>query len=117
MSLHKSKGLTAEMVIVVGCFEGLVPSIDNDAPQAEQMRSLEEQRRLFYVAVTRTKGVLVLSSVTRLPIKLAHRMRARVGRQRGKYVQTITSRFISELGQECPPVIIGKQFLEETIEE
>jgi len=117
MSLHKSKGLTAEMVIVMGCLEGLVPSIDKDAPQAEKMRSLEEQRRLFYVAITRTKGVLVLSSVSRLPKKLAYRMRANVGRLRGNYVQTITSRFILELGQECPPVIIGGLFLKETIGE
>lgn len=114
MSLHKSKGLTADMVIVVGCLEGLMPSIDQREPQAEQARSLEEQRRLFYVAITRTRRVLVLSSVTSLSTKLAHRMRAQVRRSRGHSSQTITSRFIAELGQECPAVITGNQFLQAT---
>ncbi len=115
MSLHKSKGLTADMVIVVGCLEGLIPSIDNNAPQAEQARSLEEQYRLFYVALTRSKGVLVLSSISRLPKKLAHKMRLPVRKSRGQFVETITSRFLSQLGQECPPVSTGTEFLRETI--
>jgi DNA helicase-2/ATP-dependent DNA helicase PcrA len=34
MSLHKSKGLTADMVVVVGCLEGLMPSIDSQASSA-----------------------------------------------------------------------------------
>jgi len=115
MSLHKSKGLTADMVVVVGCLEGLMPFIDQRAPRTEQTRSLEEQRRLFYVAITRTKGVLVLSSLTSLPTKLAHRMRAQVGRVRGRNSATITSRFIGELGQECPAVITGDNFLRATV--
>ena len=62
MSLHKSKGLTADLVAVVGCVEGLVPRLEGDSPE-EQDAKLEEQRRLFYVAVTRTTRVLILSSV------------------------------------------------------
>lgn len=111
MSLHKSKGLTADMVVVVGCLEGLMPSIDSNASQREQTRSLEEQRRLFYVAITRAKKVLILSSVVRLPTKLAHRMRARVRPSGGRNSDTITSRFIAELGQDCPNVITGQEFL------
>lgn len=114
MSLHKSKGLTADMVVVVGCLEGLIPFIDYDLSQAEQTRFLEEQRRLFYVAITRTKNVLVLSSVTSLPTKIAHRMRARVGQARGRNSATIASRFIGELGRECPAAMTGDEFLRET---
>lgn len=113
MSLHKSKGLTADMVVVVGCLEGLMPSIDFRASQQEQRRSLEEQRRLFYVSITRAKKVLVLSNVANLPTKLAHKMRARVQLSRGRNSVTITSRFIAELGQDCPNVITGSQFLRE----
>lgn len=111
MSLHKSKGLTADMVVIVGCLEGLTPFIDYDASRAEQTRSLEEQRRLFYVAITRTKNVLVLSSITSLPTKTAHRMRARVGQARRRNSATIASRFIGELGRECPVAITGDAFL------
>ncbi|MBH0177462.1 MAG: ATP-dependent helicase [Nitrospira sp.] len=117
MSLHKSKGLTADMVVVVGCLEGLMPSIDSKASQQDQWRSLEEQRRLFYVAITRAKKVLLVSSVACLPTKLAHRMRARVRPSRGRDPVTITSRFIAELGQDCPSVIAGCEFLRATVGE
>ena len=115
MSLHKSKGLTADMVVVVGCLEGLMPSIDSKASQPQQRRSLEEQRRLFYVAITRAKKVLILSSVARLQTKLAHKMRARVRPSRGRNSGTLASRFIAELGQDCPNMITGREFLRATV--
>jgi len=71
MSLHKSKGLTAGLVVVAGCMEGLIPTWDDDSTPQEIAATLEEQRRLFYVAMTRPRRTLVLSSVTRLPIALA----------------------------------------------
>lgn len=46
MSLHAAKGLSAGMVIVMSTVEGLIPLHD---------KSIEEQRRLFYVAITRCK--------------------------------------------------------------
>ena len=55
MSLHKSKELTSRVVIVVGCIRGLVPFVDNDLPPTERPAQLEEQRRLFYVALTEQK--------------------------------------------------------------
>ncbi len=62
MSLHKSKGLTARLVIIAGCVTGILPSIDSQAPLAEQNRQRQEQRRLFFVGVTRSSDTLVLSS-------------------------------------------------------
>lgn len=112
MSLHKSKGLTADLVVVAGCIEGLVPTIDTDLSHAEQNRAMEEQRRLFYVAITRTRRILVLSSVTSLPRNVAHRMRAIVRRGDATHAATITSRFINELGQTCPAVILGQTLIE-----
>lgn len=112
MSLHKSKGLTADLVLVVGCIEGLLPTIDTDLSHAEQDRMLEEQRRLFYVAITRTRKILVLSSVTNLPRNVAHRMRARVRRGDVTHAATITSRFINELGETRPAVTLGQELIE-----
>lgn len=110
MSLHKSKGLTADLVVVAGCIEGLIPAQeDSDLSLAEQRAALEEQRRLFYVAITRARETLVLSSVTSLPRKLAHKMRARVGG--GKQAKTISSRFLRELGLSKPAPVTGTQFL------
>ena len=110
MSLHKSKGLTADLVVVVGCIEGLIPKISGDT-QAEQAASLEEQRRLFYVAVTRTRRILILSSVTQLPRKDAHRMQVPIRGGNWTMSDTIASRFLGELGPSQPRAILGSNFL------
>lgn len=111
MSLHKSKGLTADLVVVAGCIEGLIPTLEDDLTPTEQAEKLEEQRRLFYVAVTRTRRSLVLSSVTRLPRKLAYRMGARVGRGLSASAKTTTTRFLRELGPTRPRPIAGLALL------
>lgn len=111
MSLHKSKGLTADLVVVVGCVEGLIPTLTDGTP-TEQAASLEEQRRLFYVAITRTRLTLILSSVTQLPRDLAHRMGARVGRGGPRHANTIASQFLDELGPSRPAAVLGTTMLE-----
>ena len=55
MTIHKSKGLEFNTVFVISCNEGILPS-----PKDRNER-LEEQRRLFYVAITRAKQRLYLS--------------------------------------------------------
>ncbi|GMW03141.1 MAG: DNA helicase [Candidatus Hydrogenedentota bacterium] len=114
MSLHKSKGLTADLVVVSGCLQGLIPSIDTDASQHEQQVSIEEQRRLFYVAITRTRQTVVLSSVTGLPAATAFKMRARTRRTIGGTASTVASQFIHELGPQCPAAVSGRRFLKNT---
>lgn len=112
MSLHKSKGLTADLVAVVGCIEGLVPMLKEGTPE-EMDASLEEQRRLFYVAVTRTTQVLILSSVSQLPRNLAHRMGAQIRGWNPIQSKTVASRFLNELGPARPATILGANYLEE----
>jgi superfamily I DNA/RNA helicase len=111
MSLHKSKGLTADLVVVAGCVEGLIPTWDDDATPQEIAATLEEQRRLFYVAMTRPRRTLVLSSVTRLSIALAYKVRARIGAKTGGSVSTIPSRFLDELGPSRPAAIAGHRIV------
>lgn len=107
MSLHKSKGLTADLVIVTGCIEGLIPTLPRDATPQERDRALEEQRRLFYVAITRTTQTLVLSSVARLPRREGHRMGAILPRGAGQSASTTASRFLNELGPSLPRAVRG----------
>jgi DNA helicase-2/ATP-dependent DNA helicase PcrA len=79
MSLHKSKGLTADLVVVADLIEGLIPRVDKDLPEADQDQQLCEQRKLFNVAITRTKQVLVLSSVARPRKEVAFKVGALPG--------------------------------------
>lgn len=111
MSLHKSKGLTADLVVILACVGGMIPSIDTRLPPAEQQASLQEQRRLFYVAMTRARHTLVLSSSRSIPRDLAHKMRTIVRRGNETHALTISSRFIDELGQECPLAKRGEEIL------
>jgi hypothetical protein len=57
MSLHKGKGLSSPVVIIAGCVEGLLPTApDEDLPPANRDAKLEEERRLFFVGLTRVKA-------------------------------------------------------------
>ena len=49
LSLHAAKGLSAPLVIIMSAIDDLLPI--KNAPE-----QIEEQRRLFYVAITRCKG-------------------------------------------------------------
>jgi DNA helicase II / ATP-dependent DNA helicase PcrA len=94
MSLYKSNGLTADLVVVTGCIQGLIPFIPSTQTSTEQEATLQEQRRLFYVAITRARSTLVLSSVAQIPIKDAYKLQVPIARTRGQYAVTIASRFL-----------------------
>ena len=57
MTIHMAKGLEFNVVYVVGIEENLFPSILS----LNSSEDLEEERRLFYVAMTRAKDKLILS--------------------------------------------------------
>jgi ATP-dependent DNA helicase UvrD/PcrA len=86
MTVHAAKGLEFDCVGIVGLEEGLFPH----ARAFEESEGLEEERRLFYVALTRARVQLCLSH---------SRMRFRTG-QPGPQAP---SRFLEELPDEVLP--------------
>lgn len=62
MTIHKAKGLEFGHVFVIGCEEGVFPSMKDRDPRNEELCNMEEERRLFYVAGTRAKHGLCLSA-------------------------------------------------------
>ncbi|HML81273.1 MAG: UvrD-helicase domain-containing protein [Betaproteobacteria bacterium] len=58
-TLHAAKGLEWPHVVLAGCEEGLLPFFTDDRPLTDS--TLEEERRLMYVGVTRARQTLVLS--------------------------------------------------------
>ncbi len=63
MSLHSSKGLEWKIVFIIGCEDGLIPcTMFGDI-------NIEEEKRLFYVGMTRAKELLVLSYSKKREIK------------------------------------------------
>ena len=83
MSIHNSKGLEFRCVFVVGVEEGLFPL----SKAAEDQASLEEERRLCYVAMTRAMSFLYMSFVNQR-------------RQYGMTRPAFPSRFLGEIPSE-----------------
>jgi superfamily I DNA/RNA helicase len=105
MSLHKSKGLTAKLVLVCGCVAGALPTVKGFDP-VESARQIQEQRRLFYVAITRATDILVISSSVGMSEAQAQQsgitfQRAFV-KGRGRIARTSPSPFLGELGNRAP---------------
>lgn len=88
MTSHCSKGLEFRTVFVVGCEESLYPLIrEEDTGKFDE----EEERRLFYVSITRAKDKLILTSCN-------NRWRF------GALTPMEISRFVGEMRLEAPTV-------------
>ena len=83
MTIHSAKGLEFPFVFIAGLEEGLFPS----EMSAENPRELEEERRLFYVALTRAEKQVILTF-------------AKSRFRNGKMEFSSPSRFIREIPQQ-----------------
>ncbi len=80
MTLHNAKGLEYPVVFVTGLEDGLFPGINSmDDPER-----LEEERRLFYVGITRAERKLYLSH-------------AETRRRNGQTMPSMRSRFLDDI--------------------
>ncbi len=61
MTLHSAKGLEFPVIFIVGIEEGLLPHFHT----LKNPEEIQEERRLFYVGMTRAKDLLILSSAKR----------------------------------------------------
>ena len=104
-TVHGAKGLEWRHVFLIGLEEGYMPharTLDERAtdasPDGDAATSLEEERRLFYVAVTRARDRLYLS-------------RCKVRGMRGKPVPRTPSRYLLEI----PPEMYDEREEEQTV--
>ncbi|MDO8500530.1 MAG: UvrD-helicase domain-containing protein [Gemmatimonadaceae bacterium] len=88
MTLHNAKGLEYPVVFVTGLEDGLFPG----ASSMEDADRLEEERRLFYVGITRAERKLYLSF-------------AESRRRNGQMMQSLRSRFLGDI----PPAMLEEK--------
>ncbi len=81
MTIHAAKGLEFHTVFLAGVEEGIIP---HKKSIEENPEALEEERRLFYVAITRAKQNLFIS----------HADQRNVG---GETISTVPSPFLEEI--------------------
>ncbi len=86
MTFHAAKGLEFDTVILTGVEEGILPS----SRSLFDPESLEEERRLLYVGITRTRERLLI-------------MKAKYRYVFGQLTDQQPSRFISEIPEEHAP--------------
>jgi superfamily I DNA/RNA helicase len=92
-TLHGAKGLEFDYVFFIGLEEGIIPHSRTtegkatDLPLAPGIDPIEEERRLFYVGVTRAKEHLIMS-------RCVHRV------ARGKAMPKGASRFLADVPEE-----------------
>jgi len=80
MTIHTAKGLEFPVVVITGCEDDILPHINS----SEDEHGLEEERRLFYVAMTRAeKRVYLLHAARR--------------RRYGTWQDSLPSRFLAEV--------------------
>lgn len=86
LSIHGSKGLEFDTVILLDFIDGVIPSQEAiDQLDANKRSKMEEEARLFYVAITRAKSKLLLFTANRC---------------NGEWVKP--SRFVTQLLQPDP---------------
>lgn len=86
MTMHAAKGLEFEVVFIVGCEDELIPyrrSSENDSVDRE------EERRLFYVAMTRAKKRLYLTWAGRRRV-----FGKTLNRKKSPFMNQIEARFL-----------------------
>ena len=83
MTVHTAKGLEFPVVVVAGCEDDILPHINSREDEA----GLEEERRLFYVALTRAQRQVHLLHATRR-------------RRFGTWQDCLPSRFLGEIAAE-----------------
>ncbi len=88
-TLHGAKGLEFDVVFLIGCVEGQLPHSRTTDPKVSEavVADVEEERRLFYVGVTRARERLYLT-------------RPRKRSLRGRVVELHPSRFLEGLPEE-----------------
>jgi len=82
MTLHAAKGLEFSAVFIIGCEENILP-----LSLGEMTSDIEEERRLFYVGMTRAKTRLYLTHAKRRFLY-------------GRAMNNLTSRFVLDIEEK-----------------
>lgn len=107
-TLWGAKGVTADHVYMLGVCAEALPGERRDEYPGTDEDFVQEQQRLFYVSITRSKRTLVLSRATGIYIGEALRMGLSV-QGRGRVPLTM-SPFLHQIIRQLPQAVAGDQW-------
>ena len=105
-TLWGAKGLTADHVYVLGLCDQAIPGDKTDDYPGDDADYLDEQRRLFYVSITRARKTLVLSRAEKVRRGDARKLRLRLSGS-WHWMTLIMSRFLREVIDLLPAGVDG----------
>ncbi len=109
-TLWGAKGMTAENVYVLGLFNEAIPGKRLDSYPGTELEHLEEQRRLFYVSITRTKRTLVLSRPSQMRRTDGPPIGVTLEPGPGWWAQLSMCRFLSLIQPELRDAVAGESW-------
>lgn len=105
-----AKGITADHVYLLGLCEETIPGIRREEYPGTDLDYLEEQRRLFYVSITRAKKTLVLSRLLNIGRGQAYQLGLTIKPGNSHRINLGMSRFLRDIKQFLPPYQEGKDW-------
>ncbi len=106
-----AKGLTAQHVYVLGLCKEAIPGIRTTEYPGTDADYYEEQRRLFYVTITRSRETLVLSRPKRIKPGDAQTLNLRVAGNARHYADLQMCPFLRDITEMLPTAVEGEALL------
>jgi DNA helicase-2/ATP-dependent DNA helicase PcrA len=110
-TLWGAKGITADHVFILGLCDEAIPGERRDEYPGTDKDYIEEQRRLFYVSITRSRKTLVLSRANRMRRQEARETGLSTG-QTGFWVTLKMSRFLRDIMKFLPNAEDGEEWVD-----
>lgn len=95
MTIHGAKGLEYKVVFICGANDNLIPFFRSH----ELDSAIEEERRLFYVAMTRAKKLLYITHTSKVMDVRGSETRSHVSR----FIDEISDNYVEKLSYNPPP--------------
>ena len=107
-TLWGAKGVTAEHVYLLGVCREAIPGERRDEYPGTPAEYMDEQRRLFYVSITRPKETLVLSRALKVKRGLARQIGLKVPMTGGYWPALKMSPFLEDVLSVLPDAVPGE---------
>jgi DNA helicase-2/ATP-dependent DNA helicase PcrA len=109
-TLWGAKGVTADHVYILGACKEALPGQKREEYPGTEAEYIEEQRRLFYVSITRTKRTLVISRARRISRTEAIKLGLSIENAPGRMITLTMSPFMQDIIRLLPEAVRGQNW-------